>query len=346
MMYQFPGKYPVKWAALTLLILLGLTACRGTGTSAQNRGGRGENNHLSIDGSSTVFPISEAMAEEFMKANPGLRVTIGISGSGGGFKKFCQGETDISNASRAIDATERELCAKNGIEYLEIPIAYDGISVVVNPANTFVECLTLAELKRMWEPAAEGIIMSWNQIRPTFPHRPLRLFGPGTDSGTHDYFTAALVGQDQQSRGDYTASEDDNIIVQGVAGDVEGLGFFGYAYYQENRNKLKLVAIDSGEGCIAPGPETIADNRYQPFSRPEFIYINKSQAERPDVKAFVEFHLNPNHQYLISEVGYVPLSESMMRVVRTRYEKRKVGSVFKSGSTLDINLYDALNVEN
>lgn len=345
-MYQFLGKYPIKWATLTLLMLLGLTACRGTGTSAQNRGGRGENNHLSVDGSSTVFPISEAMAEEFMKANPGVRVTIGISGSGGGFKKFCQGETDISNASRAIDATERELCAQNGIEYLEIPIAFDGISVVVNPANTFVQCLTLAELKRMWEPAAEGKIMTWNQIRPTFPNRPLRLFGPGTDSGTHDYFTAALVGEQQQSRGDYTASEDDNIIVQGVAGDVDGLGFFGYAYYQENQNKLKLVAIDSGDGCIAPSPETIADSSYQPFSRPEFIYVNKSQAERPDVQAFVEFHLDPENQDLISEVGYVPLPESVMRVVRTRYEKRKVGSIFKSGSTLEISLYDALNLDN
>jgi len=345
-MHQFTGKCPVKWATLTLLIALALTACRGTGTSAQNRGARGEINNLSIDGSSTVFPISEAMAEEFMKTHPGVRVTIGISGSGGGFKKFCQGETDISNASRAIDMTERELCEKHGIEYIELPIALDGISVVINPENDFVKCLTLEELKRMWEPAAEGKIVNWNQIRSTFPNRPLRLFGPGTDSGTHDYFTAALVGQEQQSRGDYTASEDDNIIVQGVAADADGLGFFGYAYYQENQNKLKLVEIDSGQGCIAPGPETIANNSYQPFSRPEFIYIKKSEADRPDVKAFVEFHLNPEYQYLISEVGYVPLPESVMTVVRNRYQQGKVGSVFKSGSTVDINLHDALNLEN
>ncbi|MCT7985481.1 PstS family phosphate ABC transporter substrate-binding protein [Laspinema sp. A4] len=346
MMYQFPGKYPLKWTALTLLILLGLTACRGTGTSAQNRGGRNDINNLSVDGSSTVFPISEAMAEEFMKANPGVRVTIGISGSGGGFKKFCQGEIDISNASRAIDVNERELCEKNGIEYIEVPIALDGISLVVHPDNDFVQCLTVEELKRIWEPAAEGKIVQWNQIRSTFPNRPLRLFGPGTDSGTHDYFTAALVGQEQQSRGDYTASEDDNIIVQGVAADTEGLGFFGYAYYQENQSKLKLVEIDSGKGCIAPSPDTIADNSYQPFSRPEFIYINKSQADRPDVKAFVDFHLNPEHQYLISEVGYVPLPESVMTVVRNRYQEGKVGSIFKSGSTVDINLHEALNLEN
>ncbi|MCT7958569.1 PstS family phosphate ABC transporter substrate-binding protein [Laspinema palackyanum] len=346
MSHQFSGKFLRKSAVLTLLIALALSACRGTGTSAHNRGGRGDINHLSVDGSSTVFPISEAMAEEFMKANPGVRVTIGISGSGGGFKKFCQGETDISNASRAIDATERELCEKNAIEYLEIPIAFDGISVVVNPANSFVQCLTVEELKRIWEPAAEGKIVTWNQIRSTFPERPLRLFGPGTDSGTHDYFTAALVGQEQQSRGDYTASEDDNILVQGVAGDADALGFFGYAYYQENQNKLKVVEIDSGDGCIAPSPETIADSSYKPFSRPEFIYINKSQADRPDVKAFVEFHLNPDYQYLIADVGYVPLPESVMRVVRTRYQKRQVGSVFKSGSTWNISLYDALNLEN
>ncbi|AFY82388.1 PstS family phosphate ABC transporter substrate-binding protein [Oscillatoria acuminata] len=346
MIQIFLDKFAVKWAALALLSVLTLTACRGTGTAAQNRGGRGEMNNLSIDGSSTVFPISEAMAEEFMKTNPGVRVTIGISGSGGGFKKFCQGETDISNASRAINEIERELCAKNGIEYIEIPIAFDGISVVVNPANDFVQCLTVEEIKRMWEPTAEGRIVNWNQIRPTFPDRPLRLFGPGTDSGTYDYFTDALGGKEQHSRGDYTASEDDNIIVQGVAADADSLGFFGYAYYQENQNKLKVVEIDSGEGCIAPGPNTIADNSYQPFSRPEFIYIKKSEADRPDVKAFVEFYLNPEHQYLISEVGYVPLPESVMTVVRKRYQQGKVGSVFKSGSTLNINLRDALNLEN
>ncbi len=346
MMYQFLDKYPLKWAAVAFLILLGITACRGTGTSTQNRGEGGEINNLSLDGSSTVFPISEAMAEEFMKTNPGVRVTIGISGSGGGFKKFCQGEIDISNASRAIDESERELCKKNRIEYIEIPIALDGISIVVHPTNDFVQCLTVEELKRIWEPAAEGKIVQWNQIRSTFPNRPLRLFGPGTDSGTHDYFTAALVGQEQQSRGDYTASEDDNIIVQGVAADTDSLGFFGYAYYQENQNKLKLVEIDSGEGCIAPSSETIADNSYQPFSRPEFIYINKSQADRPDVKAFVQFHLNPEHQYLISEVGYVPLPEPVMKVVRNRYQQGTVGSVFKSGSTLNINLREALNLEN
>lgn len=346
MMLQFPSKLPVKWAGLTILIVLALTACRGTGTSAQNRGGRGEINNLSVDGSSTVFPISEAMAEEFMKTNPGVRVTIGISGTGGGFKKFCQGETDISNASRAIDVTERELCERNGIEYIEIPMALDGISVVINPANEFVQCLRVEELKRIWEPEAEGKIVNWNQVRSTFPNRPLRLFGPGTDSGTHDYFIDALGGKEQQSRGDYTASEDDNIIVQGVAADADGLGFFGYAYYQENKNKLKLVEIDSGEGCIAPGFDTIADSSYKPLSRPEFIYINKSQADRPDVKAFVEFIMNPQHQYLISEVGYVPLPESVMTVVRKRYQQGKVGSVFKSGSTLDINLYDALNLEN
>ncbi len=340
------AKFSVTGAALALMSLLSLSACRGIETSAHSRGGPREINSLSLDGSSTVFPIAEAMAEEFMKTHPGVRVTIGISGSGGGFKKFCRGEIDIANASRAIDINERELCKKNGIEYIELPIAYDGISVVVNPANHFVDCLTVAELKRIWEPSAEGKMVNWNQIRSTFPSRPLRLFGPGTDSGTHDYFTLALVGEEQYSRGDYTASEDDNLIVQGVAADAEGLGFFGYAYYKENQNKLKLVKIDSGEGCIAPGPTTITDNSYKPLSRPEFIYIKKSEADRLDVKAFVEFHLAPEHQYLISEVGYVPLPETLMAAVRNRYKLGKTGSVFESGSTVGINLSDLFKREN
>lgn len=300
---------------------------------------------LPIDGSSTVFPISEAMAEEFMKVHPEVRVTVGVSGSGGGFKKFCAGEIDITNASRPINDVEEELCEKNAIEYIEIPIAFDGISVVVNPENHFVSCLTRNELKTMWEAAAQGKINNWNQISPEFPDLPLRLYGPGTDSGTYDYFTAAIIGNEGESRGDFSASEDDNVIVQGVAGDPEGLGFFGYAYYKENKNKLKIVEINGGKGCVAPTPETIADSTYQPLSRPEFFYVNKAVASHPDVKAFVEFKLAPENQYIISEVGYVPLPKKIIEKVKIRYDKGKKGSIFKGGSTVGIQLGDLLEIE-
>lgn len=287
---------------------------------------------VSVDGSSTVFPISEAMAEEFMKANPGVRVTVGVSGSGGGFKKFCNDETDLSNASRPIKESEIELCEKGEIEYIEIPIAFDGLSVVVNPDNDFVNCLTIDQLKKMWQPEAESKISNWKQINPKFPDVELRLYGPGTDSGTYDYFTKAAVGKEGSSRGDYTASEDDNVIVQGVASDKGGLGFFGYAYYEENKDKLKLVEIDSGKGCVAPSFETIADGSYSPLSRPEFFYVKKSVADRADVKSFVEFQLAPENQGLISEAGYVPVPEDVIELAKERYESGKVGSVFVGDS--------------
>ncbi|NEQ07095.1 MAG: PstS family phosphate ABC transporter substrate-binding protein [Moorea sp. SIO2B7] len=304
--------------ALITTLGVGITSCGGSTPTAQ----------VKVDGSSTVFPISEAMAEEFQKANPGIQVTVGVSGTGGGFKKFCAGETDISNGSRPIKESEIELCKKGGIEYIELPIAFDGLSVVVNKENNFASCVKTAELKKIWEPAAQGKINNWKQIRPGFPDTKLGLYGPGTDSGTYDYFMENIVGKKVGSRGDYTASEDDNLIVQGVSTDKGGLGFFGYAYYEENKDKLKLVEIDGGTGCVAPSTATIADGTYKPLSRPEFIYVKKEAATRPEVKAFVEYQLAAENSKLISEVGYVPMPEDIMMLVRKRFSDGTVGTVF------------------
>jgi phosphate transport system substrate-binding protein len=301
---------------------------------------------VQIDGSSTVYPISEAMAEEFQKANPGVQVTVASSGTGGGFKKFCAGETDISNASRPIKPEEVELCKKGNIEYIELPIAYDGLSVVVNPQNNFASCLKVDELKRMWEPAAQGKITQWNQINPQFPAQKIGLYGPGTDSGTYDYFTQAVVGKEGESRGDYTASEDDNTLVQGVTADQGGIAFFGYAYYENNKEKLKLVSIDAGKGCVQPSPQTIGDGTYQPLSRPEFIYVKKTVATRPEVKAFVDFTYAPANQKLVTEVGYVPLPSDLLTEVQGRFNSGKVGSVFEGkGSQVGVTLKDLLKQE-
>ncbi len=222
---------------------------------------------VKLDGSSTVFPVSEGMAEEFQRAAPNVRVTVGISGTGGGFKKFCNGETDISDASRPILTQEIQECQAHGIQYIEVPVAFDGLSVMVSPRNTFVDCLTVSELRKMWEPAAQGVVTRWSQVRPGWPDRPFRLYGPGPDSGTFDYFTDAINGKEKASRGDYTASEDDNVLVQGVANDPDALGYFGYAYYVENKDRLKLVKIDAekGGGCVAPSEETIANGTYVPL---------------------------------------------------------------------------------
>ncbi|PLZ96785.1 phosphate-binding protein [Fischerella thermalis CCMEE 5198] len=322
-------------------------AANGNATPAANTAaGSNLSGKVTVDGSSTVFPISEAMAEEFQKANPGVQVTVGNSGTGGGFKKFCNNETDISNASRPIKPEEVELCKKNNVEYIELPVAFDGLSVVVNPQNNFVKCLTVAELKKMWEPAAQGKVTSWRQIRPDFPDQRLGLYGAGTDSGTYDFFTKAIVGAEGKSRGDYTASEDDNTLVQGVSSDTNGIGFFGLAYYENNKEKLKLVAIDNGKGCVLPSAETVADGTYQPLSRPEFIYVKKSAATRPEVKAFVDFHLAEANQKLVKEVGYVPLPQDILSEVQARFKNGKVGSVFEGqGSTVGVTLKDLLKKE-
>ncbi len=241
-----------------------------------------QNKIISVDGSSTVFPITEAMAEEFQKSNKGIKVTVGIGGTGGGFKKFCRGEIDISDASRPIRDVEREECKKNNVEYIELPIALDALTVMVNPKNDWAKEMTVAELKKIWEPEAQGKIMNWKQVRASFPDRPLKLYGAGVDSGTYDYFTAAIVGKEHSSRGDFTASEDDNVLVQGIAGDLNALGFFGLAYYLENKDKLKAVAIKLKDDskAVEPSVEGARDGTYQPLSRPIFIYVSKKAAAK------------------------------------------------------------------
>jgi phosphate transport system substrate-binding protein len=288
---------------------------------------------IKIDGSSTVYPVTEAVAEDFGRATGNRDVTVGISGTGGGFQKFCRDEIDIADASRPISAAEAEACAKAGVEYIELPVAYDGLAIVVNTKNTWASSMTVAELKKLWEPAAQGKILRWNQIRPGWPDREIHLFGAGVDSGTFDYFTEAIVGKVDQSRGDYTSSEDDNVIVQGVSGDEGALGYFGFAYYQENKDKLKLVAVDdeddsNGKGPIAPSMDTVKDGTYRPLSRPIFIYPKVKALDRPEVRGFVEYYLNKGVP-LVSEVGYIPLTDREYEMVRSRFTGKKAGTMYQ-----------------
>ena len=314
--------------------------------SAASKGG-GEQEVIKIDGSSTVFPISQAVAEEYQNKHGG-RVTIGVSGTGGGFKKFCRGEIDISGASRPIKSTEREACAAAGIEFIELPVAYDGIAVVVHKDNDWVDHLTVDELKTMWEPeATDKGLKKWNQIRSDWPDKEFHLFGPGVDSGTYDYFTAAIVGKEHASRGDFTASEDDNVLVQGISTDPVALGFFGYAYYQENAGKLKLIPIDdgdatNGEGPITPDLDTVANGTYQPLSRPIFIYVAKDKIARPGVKGFVEFYLGDEGRPLVEEVGYIPLPDGAYTLVNKRFADQVTGSLFESGSKVGVTVEELL----
>ncbi len=304
----------------TTALLMTIVGCSG--------GGGGEaagTATIRIDGSSTVFPITEAVAEEFQRAHRDVRVTVGISGTGGGFKKFTVGETDINDASRPIKPSEVAIAASNAIDYIELPVAYDGISVVVNPGNTFVDYLTVEELKRIWEPASS--VASWRDVRASFPDRPISLYGPGTDSGTFDYFTEAINGTSGACRADFTASEDDNVLVQGVAGDPNALAFFGYAYYAENTERLKVVAVDPGEGAVVPSQVTVNNGTYRPLSRPVFIYINSAAAQRPEIQAFVRFYLE-NAPDLVSEVGYVSLPDRVYELALDRFENQVTGSVF------------------
>lgn len=263
---------------------------------------------IAVDGSSTVFPITEAVAEDFGAEYPDVRVTVGISGTGGGFKKFCNGETDISDASRAIKSTEVELCAQNGVEYEEFLVGLDGLTVVVNPANTFAQCLTAEQLKLIWDK--DSTMKNWKEVDPSFPDQPLTLYGPGTDSGTFDFFTEVINGKAKQSRADYTASEDDNVLVQGVSGDPNAMGYFGLAYYVENQDKLNAVAIDGGKGCVEPSFDTVNTGEYAPLSRPLYIYVKKTSLERAEVAEFVKFYLT-NGATLVDEVGYVAVPDAV-----------------------------------
>lgn len=299
---------------------------------------------IQIDGSSTVYPITEAVAEEYRNSNPDIRVTVGVSGTGGGFKKFARGETDISNASRPITKSEMEACRNNNIHFIEIPVGYDGLAIVVSPSNKFVDHLTVQELKKIWEPAAQEKIKSWKQVRATFPDLPLRLYGAGTSSGTYDYFTEAIVGTAKSSRGDYTASEDDNVLVEGVTSDVGGLGYFGLAYYEENKNKLKLVPIVSDGAPVYPTESTIKNGLYVPLSRPEFIYINAKAASTPIIQDFIKFYID-NAPKLVKEIGYVSLQDEIYQLAYKRFVKGKQGSMFANQSTVSVNLIKLLQAE-
>ncbi len=284
---------------------------------------------IKVDGSSTVFPITEAVAEEFQIQNRGkVRVTVGISGTGGGFKKFCRGETDVQDASRPILAAEMEACRAAGIKYFELPIAYDALTVVVNPQNTWLNQVTVAELKKTWEPAAQGKIKTWNQINPKWPNEPLMLFGPGSDSGTFDYFTEAVVGKAKSSRGDYTGSEDDNVLVQGVASNKGALGYFGYAYYQPNADKLKAVPVVNKAGQpVKPSLENVVNGSYEPLSRPIFIYVSEAASKKPDVREFVNYYLSESVP-LIEEVKYVPLPKRAYELAARHFADGKLGTGF------------------
>ncbi|MBL4636566.1 MAG: PstS family phosphate ABC transporter substrate-binding protein [Kofleriaceae bacterium] len=310
-------------------------AASGSKTSGGQTGGKVSGAVIKIDGSSTVFPITQAVAEEF-QIERGGRVTVGVSGTGGGFKKFCRGEIALSGASRPIKPSEVEMCKSAGIEFIELPIAYDGIAIVVNVKNTWVDSLTTAELKKMWSPEAEDTVTKWSDIREGWPDKDLQLLGPGVDSGTYDYFTKAIVGKEHSSRGDFAPNEDDNVLVHGVSTDEGALGYFGFAYYAENKNKLKLIPIDdgnpdNGDGPIAPSSVTVADGSYQPLARPIFIYVAKKETARPEVAAFVDFYLNQGRA-LVAEVGYIPLPDSAYDLVLKRFTDSTAGSMFEGGS--------------
>ena len=312
-------------AALALL----LAACGGDAGNANDGAAINLSGAIEIDGSSTVFPITEAVAEEFMLETGGnVHVTVGVSGTGGGFSRFCAGETAISNASRPIKDEEAAACRTANIEYQEITIAHDGLSVLVHPDNTFVDCLTVDELRRIWEPGSA--IRSWSQVRQGFPNQEMKLYGAGTDSGTFDYFTDVIVGEEGASRSDYTASEDDNTLVQGVAGDPGSLGYFGYAYYAENHDNLKLLGVDGGSGCVQPTPETIRSGQYAPLSRPIFIYVASAALARPEVRAFVDFYLEHGAE-LSAAVGYVALEDSAYANSRARLGTEPAAAATETG---------------
>lgn len=298
---------------------------------------------VKIDGSSTVFPIAEAVAEEFQISKRGkVRVTVGISGTGGGFKRFCRGETDISNASRPILKEEMDACRKAGIRYLELPVAFDALTVVVNPGNTWVKALTIADLKKMWEPTAQGRITRWNQIRHEWPAEQLTLFGPGADSGTFDYFTEAVNGKSKASRGDFAASEDDNVIVQGVESNKNALGYFGYAYYVENKSRVRAVPIVNRAGKpVMPSVEAVIDGSYEPLSRPLFIYVSEAATKRPEVRELIDFYMTQGPA-LAKEVGYVPLPANAYRLALKHFHDNKLGTVFGGTPEVGVTIDDLL----
>ena len=325
-------KFTKKSIGVVILLataLLVVAAC-GDGDSPDPSGPTGTvSGTIQIDGSSTVFPITEAVAEEFGAITGGaVRVLVGISGTGGGFSKFCNGETQVTNASRPVKSTEVEECAEEGVDFVEIPVAMDGLSVTVNPDNEFADCLTISQLETMWSEAAEGNVKRWNQVRADWPDETMRLYGPGVDSGTFDYFTEVVNGEAQSSRGDFISSENDNVLVQGVSGDGHAIGYFGYSYLAENPGKLKVVAIDGGAGCVKPTGETINNGTYFPFSRPLFLYVRTDEAATTEALERMRFFLSDAGSELVTEVGYVPLPEETRTLALERFENGKSGTLF------------------
>jgi phosphate transport system substrate-binding protein len=317
------------------LLFLSVTIFGSMSVSAEQLRGT-----VSLDGSSTVFPISEAVAEEFLAVQPRVRVTVGVSGTGGGFKKFLAGEIDINDASRPIKMKEVDKANEMGIGYIELPVAYDGLSVVVNKKNTWVDHLTVAELSKIWQPGST--VTNWSDVRAGWPEMKIRLYGPGTDSGTFDYFTETINGKSGASRPDYTANEDDNALVQGISGDEGSLGYFGYAYYAANQDKLKLVPIDGGKGPIAPTQTTINNGTYAPLSRPIFIYVRPDALDRKEVRVFVDFYID-SAAMLASEVGYIPLPDAVYAGAKKRIEVRELGTAYhKDATPVSANLLDAI----
>lgn len=357
---------PKKHKSMRLLagiLFLGLTACGGGETKTSSSTSTSEtvsptaspaeiaeqeaSNTVLVDGSSTVFPISEALAQSFASKNPGTKVVVGISSSGGGFKRFCIGDTDIVNASRPIKQAEMDLCKANGVEYVEVPIAYDGIAVVVNRYNDWAECLTLEELAKIWSEESQGKFAEWKEVREDFPDTPLKLYAPDTESGTYDHFTAAVTGTEGKSRMDFEASENDQVIALAIDSEWGSLGFIGYNYYNQNKDVWKLVKIDNGSGeCIEPNATTIGDGTYSPLARPLFVYANKNSLKRiPVVKDFVNYQIDASNKERFTEAGYVPLPESILVQYREKIEKADTGSLFDGESAVGVKLADKLNEE-
>jgi phosphate transport system substrate-binding protein len=331
-------------------VLAGFVVLSLAGCGQPESKGSGLSGVVKVAGSSTVFLISEAVAEEFQKVEKGVQVTVGEGGTGGGFKKFCASEIDVSNASRPISPSEVELCAMSQIEFVELPVAYDGLAIVVNPKNDWVKHITTAELKKMWEPEAQGKVTKWSQVRAGWPDKEIHLYGAGVDSGTYDYFTEAITGKAKASRGDYTSSEDDNVLVQGVSKDDLALGFFGLAYYEASKDKLTVVPVDDGKadngaGPIAPTSETVKDGTYQPLSRPLFIYVSKKSLERPEVAAFIKYYLSHGAE-LSKEVKYIPLPDKAYELAQKRVDAGKTGSLFGgAGSQVGVRIEQLLESE-
>lgn len=325
----------LSWMGLNIAIATFLGACLGGVVSEQNPG-------IKIDGSSTVYPITQAIAEQYRANKADSNLTVDFSGTGGGFKKFCAGQTDINNASRPISKAEMEECKAQGVAYIELPIAFDALTIVVNPANDWLKNISLEELNKIWSPAAEQNLTRWNQINADLPDRPLNLYAPGKDSGTYDYFTEAVVGKAGSSRNDYLQSEDDTILVQGVKQDPNALGYLGLAYYESNQDQIKAVAVDSGTGAVLPSRETVEAGEYQPLSRPLFIYVNSSAAQKnPDLKEFVETYLEQAPE-IVSQVGYVPLPEDGYQLTEIHFQRGKVGTVFEGQSAFNLTIGELL----